>query len=150
MGSVATKWSPAVAQIVLENIAVTGSPRKAAAAVGVSPRLIQYYRQTDPDFSAEYAQAMDTAMHSVLGVAMERSLDPESPSEKMVELMVKFRFPRHFDQLVVQTENRSAIGLDAAVIARMAPADRDALITLLDKYVEASNAPAGPRALPPS
>lgn len=150
MGSVATKWSPAVAQIVLENIAVTGSPRKAAAAVGVSPRLIQYYRQTDPDFSAEYAQAMDTAMHSVLGVAMERSLDPDAPSEKMVELMVKFRFPRHFDQLVVQTENRSAIGLDAAVIAKMAPADRDALITLLDKYVEASNAPAGPRALPPS
>lgn len=150
MGNVAKKWTPAIAQLVLDNIAVTGTPRKAAEAVGVSTRLIHHYRAQDPEFAAEYAQCMDTAMHSVLGVAMERSLDPEAPSEKMVELMVKFRFPNHFNHLVVQTDNRNAIGLDPQVIARMAPADRDALINLLDKYVEASTAPAGPRALPPA
>lgn len=39
--------------------------------------------------------------------------------------------------MVIQTENRNAIGLEPQVIARMDPADRDALIALLDKYVEA-------------
>lgn len=131
------KWTPAVAEAVLEIIAETGSPKRAAEAVGVSARLIHHYRAQDPDFALAYAQATDAAFNRVLGRAFERSLDEDAPSDRLIEVMLKFRWADRFNHMVIQTENRNAIGLEPQVIARMDPADRDALIALLDKYVEA-------------
>lgn len=139
MASVAQiKWSPAVAERVLEVIAETGSPKKAAEAAGVSPRLINYYCHSDPDFGHAYAVATDVAFQRVLGRAFERSLDEEAPSDRLTEVLLKLRFADRFNHMVVtQNTSTNAIGLEPAVIARMAPGDRDALITLLDRYVEA-------------
>lgn len=134
------KWTPAVAERVLEVIADTGSPKRAAEAVGVSTRLIHYWRQQDPDFAHAYAQATDAAFNRVLGRAFERSLDEEAPSDRLTEVLLKLRWADRFNHMVIQNAGSNAIGLEPQVIARMAPADRDALINLLDKYVEAERA----------
>lgn len=133
------KWSPAVEARVLDVVAKTGSPKRAGEAVGVSAATIHDHRRRDPEFGAGYAQAMDVAFHHVLGRAFERSLDEEEPSDRLIEVLLKFRFVDRapaFDPTApdgVRTDGPA--GLDPRVIARMAPRDRAALAEALGRYV---------------
>lgn len=131
------KWSPEVAQRALEVISTTGSPKAAGEVVGVAAATIHYHRRTDPEFAQAYAQAMDNAFHHVLGHAFTRAMDPVQPSDRLAEVLLKFRWnDRLQDMLVVRDGGRGVAGLDPLVIARMEPQDRTDLIRLLEKYLQ--------------
>ena len=139
------KWSPAVEARVLDIIAKTGSPKTAARATGVSAATIHDHRKRDLDFGAKYAQAMDAAFHNVLGRAFERSLDEEEPSDRLIEVLLKFRWPERLNGFLAMVGDGPAdqsgpVGLDPRIIARMEPADRNALIGLLERYMDVEEA----------
>ena len=134
------RWSSAIEAKVLDIIAKTGSPKRAAEATGVSTATIHDHRRRDFEFGAKYTQAMDSAFHEILGKAFERSLDEEEPSDRLIEVLLKFRWPERLNGFLAFTaEGGSAAaapaGLDPRVIARMEPGDRAALIDLLGRYL---------------
>lgn len=148
------RWSPAIEAKILDVIARTGSPKRASEAVGVSTATIHDHRRRDFEFGAKYTQAMDSAFHQILGRAFERSLDEEEPSDRLIEVLLKFRWPERLNGFLAFTaEGGSApsapAGLDPRVIARMEPADRAALIGLLGKYLTAETEAATNGALVP-
>ncbi len=125
---------------VLDIVARTGSPKMAAEQIGISVATIHDHRRRDPEFGARYSAAMDTAFHMILGRAFERSLDENEPSDRLIEVLLKFRWPERLNGFLSFTaEGGSAAtapaGLDPRVIARMAPADRTMLIDLLGRYL---------------
>jgi len=85
------RWAPAVAERVLAVIARTGSPKMASKATGVSVATIHDHRKRDLEFGTRYGEAMDAAFHNVLGRAFERSLDEDEPSDRLIEVLLKFR-----------------------------------------------------------
>lgn len=134
------RWSPAVEARVLDIVARTGSPKMAAEQIGISVATIHDHRRRDPSFGAKYVTAMDTAFHQVLSRAFERSMDDVEPSDRLIEVLLKFRWPERLNGFLAFTaEGGSAAtapaGLDPRVIARMAPADRTMLIDLLGRYL---------------
>lgn len=146
------RWSSAIEAKVLDIIARTGSPKRAAEAVGVGVATIHDHRRRDADFGARYAQAMDTAFHQVLSKAFERSLDDEEPSDRLIEVLLKFRWPERLNGFLAFTAEGGAMasapaGLDPRVIARMEPKDRAILIDLLGKYLAAEVEAKGDAAL---
>jgi len=135
-------WSPAIEEKVLDLVSRTGSPKRASEAVGVSAATIHDHRRRDADFGARYAQAMDTAFHQVLSKAFERSLDDDEPSDRLIEVLLKFRWPERLNGFLAFTAEGGSMasapaGLDPRIIARMEPLDRSTLIDLLGKYVAA-------------
>ena len=135
-----TVWTPAVAERVLEVVGRTGSPGLAAKGLGIGVRTIHDHRRRDPEFGARYAQAMDSAFHGVLGRAFERSMDEEAPSDRLIEVLLKFRWPERLNGFLAMTDpgagGNAPAGLDPRVIARMEPADRTALVDLLERYLD--------------
>jgi hypothetical protein len=135
------RWSPAIEERVLDIIAKTGSPKMAAKATGISPATVHDHRRRDVAFGARYAAAMDSAFHQVLGKAFERSLADEEPSDRLIEALLRFRWPERLNSFLAFTADGGSAatapaGLDPRVIARMEPADRAALIGLLEKYLD--------------
>lgn len=134
------RWSPAIEVKVLDVVSRTGSPKMASDAVGVSVATIHDHRRRDAEFGARYGAAMDTAFHQVLSKAFERSLADEEPSDRLIEVLLKFRWPERLNGFLAFTaEGGSAAaapaGLDPRIIAKMEPGDRAALIDLLGKYL---------------
>lgn len=148
------RWSPAIEVKVLDIVSRTGSPKMAAEATGVSVATIHDHRRRDADFGARYGAAMDTAFHQVLSKAFERSLADEEPSDRLIEVLLKFRWPERLNNFLAFTAEGGAMasapaGLDPRVIARMEPADRVALIDLLGRYLAAEAEAKGDGALVP-
>ena len=84
---------------------------------------------------------MDAAFHPVLGRAFERSLDEQEPSDRLIEVLLKFRWPERLNNFLAvvgdgPSDSNGPVGLDPRVIARMEPADRNALIGLLERYLD--------------
>lgn len=134
------RWTPAVEAKVLDIVARTGSPKMAAEQIGISVATIHDHRRRDAEFGARYGAAMDTAFHQVLSKAFERSMDDVEPSDRLIEVLLKFRWPERLNGFLAFTaEGGSAAtapaGLDPRVIARMEPRDRAALIDLLGRYL---------------
>ena len=114
----------------------------ASEAVGVSVATIYDHRRRDAEFGARYGAAMDTAFYQVLSNAFERSLADDEPSDRLIEVLLKFRWPERLNGfLAVMAEGGSAAtapaGLDPRVIAKMEPSDRTMLIDLLGRYLVA-------------
>lgn len=134
------RWSLIVEAKVLDIVSRTGSPKMAAEAAGVSVATIHDHRRRDADFGARYGAAMDTAFHQVLSKAFERSLADEEPSDRLIEVLLKFRWPERLNGFLAFTADGGSAasapaGLDPRIIARMEPKDRVALIDLLGKYL---------------
>jgi len=133
------RWTPEVEERVLEVVARTGSPQKAAELAGIGASTIHDHKRRDPDFGARYAEAMEAAFHQVLGRAFDRSLDELEPSDRLIEVLLKFRFVDRalaFDPTSPDAARSDGpAGLDPRVIARMAPAERAALAAALGSYV---------------
>lgn len=146
------RWTPAVEARVLDIVARTGSPKRASEATGVSTATIHDHRRRDHEFGAKYTQAMDSAFHEVLGKAFERSLADEEPSDRLIEVLLKFRWPERLNNFLSFAADGGSMasapaGLDPRVIARMEPGDRAALIDLLGKYLVAETEAKGDAAL---
>lgn len=133
------RWTPEVEERVLDVIARTGSPKQASEAVGVSASTIHDHRVRDPEFRNRYGRAMDAAFHAVLGRAFDRSLDAVEPSDRLIEVLLKFRFVDRvpaFDPSASEAARTDGpLGLDPGVIARMSPGDRALLADALGRYV---------------
>jgi hypothetical protein len=134
------RWTPAIEEKVLEIVAKTGSPKMASQQIGVSVATIHDHRRRDLEFGAKYSAAMDTAFHQVLSKAFERSMADVEPSDRLIEVLLKFRWPERLNGFLAFTAEggsaaRAPAGLDPRVIARMEPVDRTALIELLGKYL---------------
>jgi hypothetical protein len=134
------RWTPAIEEKVLEIVAKTGSPKMASQHIGVSVATIHDHRRRDPEFGAKYSAAMDTAFHQVLSKAFERSMADVEPSDRLIEVLLKFRWPERLNGFLAFTAEggsgaNAPAGLDPRVIARMEPNDRTALIELLGKYL---------------
>lgn len=135
------RWSPAIEAKVLDIVARTGSPKRASEATGIATATIHDHRRRDAEFGARYGAAMDSAFHEILGKAFERSLADEEPSDRLIEVLLKFRWPERLNSFLAFTADGGSAaaapaGLDPRVIARMEPADRVALIGLLEKYLD--------------
>lgn len=131
------KRSPEMEALVLDIVGRTGSPKKAAEVAGIHPATIHGWRRNDADFAARYKEAMASAAELVMGKAHELALDDVEPSVPIILAMMKFRAERlslHHDG---EEGGRTMEGLDPAVVARMEPQDRVALLTLLRKYLDA-------------
>lgn len=131
-----SKRTPELEALVLEVIARTGSPKKAAELAGIHPQTIVGWRRRDAEFAARYREAMATASELVMGKAHELALDDLEPSVPIILAMMKFRAERlslHHDG---DEGGRTSEGLDPAVVAKMEPQDRVALLTLLRKYLD--------------
>ena len=130
------RWSPEVERVILEIVSRTGSPKRASDEVGVSASTIHDHRRRDPEFRARYSIAMDDAFSAVLGHAFTRSFDDVKPSDRLIEVLLKLRWPERLGSFlkVNNTNAGSGGGLDPMVIARMPSDDRTALIALLEKY----------------
>lgn len=133
-------WSPQVAERVLEVVGETGSPALAAKELGIGVRTIHDHRKRDVDFGDRYQQAMDAAFHGVLGRAFERFMDPVTPSDRLIEVLLKFRWPERLNGFLALSEsagpNDGPGGLDPRVIACMEPDDRTKLVELLERYLD--------------
>jgi hypothetical protein len=134
------KWSAEIEIMVLDIVAKTGSPKMAAEHLGISVATIHDHRRRDAVFGAKYGAAMDTAFHQVLSKAFERSMAEVEPSDRLIEVLLKFRWPERLNGFLAFTaEGGSAAtapaGLDPRIIARMEPNDRVALIALLGRYL---------------
>lgn len=134
------RWSPAIEEQVLEIVARTGSPKMAAEHIGISVATIHDHRRRDAEFGARYGAAMDTAFHQVLSKAFERSMADVEPSDRLIEVLLKFRWPERLNGFLAFTADGGSAasapaGLDPRIIARMEPADRTALIDLLGRYL---------------
>jgi len=135
------RWTPAIAERILDIIGKTGSPKMASKATGVSVATIHDHRKRDLEFGTRYGEAMDAAFHNVLGRAFERSLDDEEPSDRLIEVLLKFRWPERLNGFLAvvgdgPADTSGPVALDPRVIAKMVPADRVALICLLEKYLD--------------
>ena len=134
------KWSAQIEEMVLDIVARTGSPKLAAETIGISVATIHDHRRRDPEFGSKYGAAMDNAFHQVLSKAFERSMADVEPSDRLIEVLLKFRWPERLNGFLAFTaEGGSAsaapAGLDPRIIARMEPADRSTLIELLGRYL---------------
>jgi hypothetical protein len=134
------KWTPRIEEAILDVIAKTGSPRAASKLTNVSESTISDHRKRDFTFRQKYAQAMENAFHAVLGKAFERSLEDENPSDRLIEVLLRLRWPERLSKFMQPAYSAGSGtgggGLNPMVIARMDPEDRTQLINLLTKYQE--------------
>jgi hypothetical protein len=136
------RWSSEIEITVLDIVAKTGSPKMAAEHIGISVATIHDHRRRDAEFGAKYGAAMDTAFHQVLSKAFERSMADVEPSDRLIEVLLKFRWPERLNGFLAFTAEGGSsatapAGLDPRIIARMEPNDRAALIALLGRYLSA-------------
>ena len=135
------KWSPTIEEAVLDVVSRTGSPKMAAEQLGISVATVHDHRRRDAAFGARYAAAMDCAFHQVLSKAFERSMAEVEPSDRLIEALLRFRWPERLNGFLALTADGGSTaaapaGLDPRVLATMEPADRVALIGLLEKYLD--------------
>lgn len=137
------KRTPAMEAAVIEVVARTGSPKKAAEVVGIHPQTIVYWRKSDPEFAAHYREAMNGASELVMAKAFDLALDDLEPSVPIILAMMKFRAERLSIFADVEGEATPTVGgLDANIVQLMEPADRRELLRLITKYLEVQNARA--------
>ena len=128
------RWGPEVERVVLDIVARTGSPKRAAEELGISVSTIHDHRRRDPEFRQKYSVAMDEAFMAVLGHAFTRSFDEVKPSDRLTEVLLRLRWPERLGSFIQAAPSSEQGGLDPMVIARMPAEDREALIALLEKY----------------
>jgi hypothetical protein len=141
------KWSPAMAERVIEIVAECGSPSIAAKRLGIKPATIQHHRRVNPEFRARYDEAMRQAVESLVANSIARASDVADPSNEALTLAwLRLRGDRINAYLDGEGDRRTdAVGLDPKVVELLEPDDRRELLRLLTKYLEVQNARALPK-----
>jgi hypothetical protein len=148
----------------------TASPTRAAAAVGVSRTWAYAAREKDLEFRVAWDQAVDLAMERLLEESYRRAvdgveepvvqggrvvsvLDPgtgeERPfsvtrySDRLMEVLLKFRYPDQMADRLRADVKVDGLGLAPEALLRMSPSERRTLIALLTKYRDASGGSTG-------
>lgn len=160
------KFTRKVQDRFVDVLAETASPKRAAEVVGVSRRLAFEYKQKDAEFRTRWDAAIELAMERLLEESFRRAVegveepvvyqgklatraDPESGAEspltvtrysdRLLEVLLKFRFPDQMSDRLRADVNVAGTGLDPQALLRMPASDRSALTLLLTKYKEANN-----------
>jgi hypothetical protein len=142
MSSRSGKWSRAMADQFLEIVGECGSPTIAAKRVGVTVKTIDYHRKKDQEFGAAYDQAIRGAVEALVTNSIARAGDISDPSNEALTLAwLRLRGDRVNAWLDGETATQTdGLGLDYRVVSLMTSEDRRALLSLLNKYMEASRA----------
>lgn len=144
--------------IFLSVLEETASPKAAAAAAGVVRSTAFYHRRNDLEFAAAWEAAVEVALDALLEEAYRRSVighdeplvhqgklstvtDPVTGeervqtirkySDRLMEVLLKWRYPQMADKLSVKVEST---GLDAQSLLAMPADERAQLVALLSKY----------------
>ncbi|CAN7650079.1 hypothetical protein LJR039_005020 [Pseudorhodoferax sp. LjRoot39] len=151
------KFTPAIQTLFLKVLEETASPKKAAEVVGVSRELAYTYREKDLEFRRRWDAAIQVALdglleegfrRAVVGVqepvvyqgqvstkvdasGQEHAVTIRKYSDRLLEVMLKWRYPQMADKLSVKVEDT---GLSAESLMKMSSEDRQALTALLGKY----------------
>jgi hypothetical protein len=142
----------------------TASPTRAAAAVGISRTWAYAARERDLEFRVAWDQAVDLAMERLLEESYRRAVDgfeepvvqggrvvsvrdpgsgEERPfsvtrySDRLMEVLLKFRYPEKMADRLRADVRVDGLGLAPEALLRMTPDERRALIGLLTKYRDA-------------
>jgi hypothetical protein len=161
--SIPNTFTPERKARFLEVLADTCSPKQAAAAVGIVRSTAFYHRANDMEFAAAWDRAIEEALDVLLEESYRRAVvghdepvihqgrlavqvDPETGeerpltvrkfSDRLMEVMLKWRYPQMADKLSVKVEST---GLNAEALLAMPADERKQLVTLLSKY--AANKP---------
>jgi uncharacterized NAD(P)/FAD-binding protein YdhS len=157
----AKKFTPEVQELFLQVLEDTASPKQAAQVCGISRRLAFEYKKEDPEFRSRWEKSVEVALDAVLEEAYrravigvdepvvyqgqlamtkdastgeERPLTVKRHSDRLLEVMLKFRYGEQMaDRLRVKLEDQQT-GLDAEALLRMPSAERDQLVSLLSRY----------------
>lgn len=70
------KWSPQLADRILEIIHATGNVSTAADACGISRSTVYYRSRTDPEFGAKFKEAMRATVENVIQTSLAVATDP--------------------------------------------------------------------------
>lgn len=161
------KFTPAIQTLFLKVLEDTASPKKAAEVCGVSRELTYTYREKDPEFKRRWDAAIQVALDGLLEEGYRRAVvgieepvvfqgqistkvDPASGeeravtvrkhSDRLLEVLLKWRYPQMADKLSVKVEDT---GLSPDSLMKMSSEDRQALTALLGKYHAANKDDGG-------
>lgn len=156
--SIPNTFTPERRARFLEVLEETCSPKVAAAAVGITRSTAFYHKANDLEFRAAWEAAIEVALdalleesyrRAVVGVdepivhqgristvtdpatGEERPLTVKRHSDRLMEVLLKWRYPQMADRLSVKVEDT---GLSADALLQMPAAERAQLVALLGKY----------------
>jgi hypothetical protein len=160
------KFTKAARDHFLEVLRATASPTRAAAAVGVSRTCAYLARDRDLAFRVAWDEATELAMERLLEESYRRAVDgveepviqggkvvsirdPETGeerpfsvmrySDRLMEVMLKFRYPDRMAERLRADVKIDGLGLAPEMLLKMSATERRALIALLTKYRDAGN-----------
>lgn len=82
-------------KIFLDQLAVGSSVSFAANAAGLTTRQVKKWRETDPDFAADWDEAMEEGTDFIEDAATERALKKSDP---LMAMILKARRPEKYDR----------------------------------------------------
>lgn len=156
--SIPNTFTPERKARFLEVLEETASPKAAAAAVGIVRSTAFYHRANDLEFRKQWEAAVEVALDALLEEAYRRSVvghdeplvhqgrlstvtDPVTGeervqtirkySDRLMEVLLKWRYPQMADRLSVKVEDT---GLSAEALLAMPADERKQLTALLAKY----------------
>jgi hypothetical protein len=159
--------TPEVKGTFLHHLRETASAKAAAEATGVSYTTAKRARHEDLDFALAWDDAVSDAYDQMLPEAYRRAmLGPEQPvvqggrvvgtidkvtgeekpltvrvpSDRLMEVMLKWRMPQAFATRV-DVRVTEPLGLQPEVLVRMEPEERRALLVLLKTYAQLAAEP---------
>jgi hypothetical protein len=142
----------------LEVLEETASPKAAAAATGITRSTAFYHKANDLEFRKQWEAAVEVALDALLEESYRRAvvghdeplvhqgrlstvIDPVTGeervqtirrySDRLMEVLLKWRYPQMADRLSVKVEDT---GLSADALLAMPAAERAQLVALLGKY----------------
>lgn len=154
----AKKFTPKMQDLFLQILENTASPKLAAEKCGISRRLAFEYKSKDLEFRKKWEAAVEIALdylmeegyrRAVIGIdqpviyqgQVAQQVDPETGesfpltvkqhSDRLLEVMLKWRYPQMGDKLRVKVEDT---GLSAEALLQMPSEERKQLVALLAKY----------------
>lgn len=158
------KFTKAARDHFLEVLRATASPTRAAAAAGVSRTCAYLARDRDLEFRVAWDAAVELAMDRLVEESFRRAVDgveepvvqgghvvavrdpstgEERPlsvtrySDRLLEIMLKWRYPEKFAERMRADVKVEGLGLAPEALLAMTPVERQALIALLTKYRDA-------------
>jgi hypothetical protein len=124
----------------IEALRETCNVSHAARVAGVGRRTVYDWRDTDPEFAAEWAEAEEEAVDKLEQVARERAIDG---SDKMMEILLKAHRPdKYVERRLLGSDPANPLPANAPLIdaSRLStPALQEVLALAAEQQANAAN-----------